>query len=312
MPQTRTSRDRDRTCLLLVNPAARSGQAGAARAADLLKRERLIVDEPSIDSPDAMRAAIAASKHDIIVVGGGDGTIATVAQSLLDAKRTVGLLPLGTANDLARSLGIPANLDDAVAVIAHGVARPIDMGVVNGRLYFNAVTLGLGPQVRRTHEATDKQLLGVFNYPRAIIQTMLDREYFQAEITCDGKRASARLLHIGVVNGRYHGGGLPAHEDATIDDGLLHLYAVRAATPLRYLRLLPSLMLGRDDNPDILRIAGASIRIETKKPMPATADGEEVESTPLDLSCRPGALTMMVPADSAVLDVSGPDQIAAA
>ena len=289
------------SCLLLINRASRSGRDSFDEATARLRRAGFTLDIPDIPDPQASRDAIARSDAGLIVVGGGDGTISSVAGALIEARRKVGLLPLGTANDLARSLGIPARLEQAVDVISAGVSRPIDIGVVNGKYFFNAVTLGLGPEVRRFHESSEKQRWGVLNYPRAILQTMRDRTYFHADITAGDEHRKARLLHVGIVNGRYHGGGLPAHRDATIDDGILHLYAVRAATPLRYVRLLPSLLTGSSDNEDILRMAGETIRIVTREPMPVTGDGEEVCHTPLELSCRPGALTMMVPGDLAEL-----------
>ncbi|MEZ5824079.1 MAG: YegS/Rv2252/BmrU family lipid kinase [Geminicoccaceae bacterium] len=299
------SKPSHKSCLLLVNQASRSGEEALGTASALLREAGFDVERPDIPDPEASRAAIAASDTELIVVGGGDGTISSVAGALIEARKTVGLLPLGTANDLARSLGIPASLNEAVDVIARGVARPVDIGIVNGRYFFNAVTVGLGPEVREFHENSEKQLLGVLNYPRAILRTMRDRTYFKAEIIADGKTRHARFLHIGIVNGRYHGGGLPAHRDATIYDGVLHLYAVRAATPLRYLRLLPSLLTGRHGNEDLLRMDGETIRVTTKKPMPATGDGEVVAETPLELTCRPAALTMMVPVDTEKLSAAG-------
>lgn len=284
-----------RHCLLLINPNARSGRTARQLALDALKDAGFHIEAPELPSTEATHAAIRASDADLIVLGGGDGTIAAAAPALLDAGKTVGIFPLGTANDLAGSLGIPKRLDAAVEVIAHGQPRLIDVGFVNDQPFFNAVTLGLGVDVVQAHTGPMKRRFGIFNYPLVILQSMRKRQYFKAKLRADGEVVSDRLLHVGVANGRYHGGGLPAHADATIDDGILHLYAVRRATPYRYAKALPALLLGRDGNDDLLRLMGSEITITTDEPVQATADGEVIGTTPLRLRCAPEALRLMTP-----------------
>lgn len=293
----------ERRCLLLINPKARSGADAKGMAEKALADAGFLVDSPVTSSPDDAHASIRASDAELIVIGGGDGTIAEAAPALLAAGKTVGILPLGTANDLAGSLGIPKRLDAAVDVIAQGEPRGIDVGFVNDKPFFNAVTIGLGVDVIRAHDGPMKKRLGIMNYPRVILQTMRDRQYFDVSLRADGEVKRAQLLHLGVANGRYHGGGLPAHADATIDDGILHLYAVQRATPMRYVRTLPALLLGRHSS-DLLRLAGKEIIVETAKPLPFSADGEEVGTTPLRLSCKPHAMTVMTPKHG----VAGPSE----
>lgn len=283
-----------RQCLLLINPNARSGDKAQDLAENALREAGFEISMPSAMSPEQSQQIIKETNADLIVLGGGDGTIGAAAPALLAAGKTVGILPLGTANDLAGSLGIPKRLDLAVQVIANGEARAIDVGLVNGRPFFNAVTIGLGVDVIRSHSGVMKKRLGVFNYPRVILKSMRERRYFRARLTVDGQSKSANLLHIGIANGRYHGGGLPAHMDATIDDGILHLYAVHRATPVRYARALPALLMGRDGD-DLLRMAGREMMVETDDALAISADGEEISTTPLRLSCMPGAITIMVP-----------------
>lgn len=255
------------------------------------------VDAPQLNKPQDAAAAIrTATNVDLIVVGGGDGTISSTAPALLESGKTLGILPLGTANDLAGTLRIPKTIPGAVDVLVNGATAAIDMGFVNGRPFFNAVTLGLGADVVREHSGPLKKRLGVLNYPRVVVKTMRERKYFRVNVVADGRTKKASLLHIGVANGRYHGGGLPAHQDATIDDGILHLYAIRRATPLRYVRTLPALLSGREGGDDLLRAEGQTIEILTDEPMPATADGEPMGTTPLRLTCEPKALKVMVPA----------------
>jgi len=286
-----------RPCLLLINKASRSGRAAGDRARGALVDAGFVVEAPMLaEATDAAAAIRAADGIDLVVVGGGDGTISATAPALLETDKTLGILPLGTANDLAGTLKIPKTIAGAVDVLVNGVACAIDMGFVNGRPFFNAVTLGLGADVVREHNGPLKQRLGIFNYPRVVLKTMRERRYFKARIIVDGQTRKARLLHIGVANGRYHGGGLPAHADATIDDGILHLYAIRRATLWRYLKTLPALVAGHDGGDDLLRAAGRTIDIITDEPMPATADGEPLGSTPLNLACEPAALKVMMPA----------------
>ncbi|MCB2053336.1 MAG: YegS/Rv2252/BmrU family lipid kinase [Geminicoccaceae bacterium] len=285
-----------RRILLLINDKARDNERGL-EAVRLLEACGFELVRPKTTSVEDMLGAIRtlAGEVDTIVIGGGDGSISVAAPALLESGRPLGILPLGTANDLARTLDIPLEIDEAVAVIAHGRPRRIDVGFLDGRPFFNAVNIGLGAVVALRHGGAEKKRWGIWNYPRVIWLSWRHRRMRRTRITCDGRRSIGRFLHIAVVNGRYHGGGIPAAFDATIDDGLLHLYGIKAQTLIGFLRLIPSILRGRGTGPELTRMAGLRFRIETSRPSPVTADGEDRGTTPVEVECRSRLLDVLVP-----------------
>lgn len=235
----------------------------------------------------------------VIVLGGGDGTFHRAAEELVALGRPLGILPLGTANDLARTLGIPSKLEQAFELVAEGATRRIDLGRANGKLFFNVASVGLATEVARRATAERKRRLGVLSYPLALLEAVRDRRPFRAEIECDGERHRLRTLQVSVGNGRHHGGGLTVVEDAAIDDHRLDLYAVREAQPLRLLRLLPALHRGRRTHEDeVLRLRGRRMAVRTRRPLPVNVDGEIATHTPVVFEVEADALEVFVPREA--------------
>ena len=136
--------------LLAVNVHARSGRDAAARAAECLRAAGHAVTVLPFPGGAKLSAAIAAARGnaDVVAIGGGDGTLIRAIEGLRAADLPLAILPLGTTNELARTLAIPSDLAQACALIAEGVLRPIDAGRVNGAWFFNEASIGLDP--RRT------------------------------------------------------------------------------------------------------------------------------------------------------------------
>ena len=140
-----------RRALLIVNERSRQGQAAANQAENLLVAGGLKVMRKHSDSPQDLNAVVRrhAPEVDCIVLGGGDGTFNSASRALIETDRPLGVLPLGTGNDLARTLNIPMDLPGAVNVILAGRIHDIDIGDVNGQPFFNLASLGLTVQLTR-------------------------------------------------------------------------------------------------------------------------------------------------------------------
>ncbi|MEZ5667592.1 MAG: lipid kinase [Alphaproteobacteria bacterium] len=286
--------------LCLINRHARSGEEAAEAVAEAFAAAGLPVSLHGVASPDEARALL--REHGpgarAVVVGGGDGSISGLAGDLLALGLPVGIVPLGTANDLATSLGIPDDPAQAVAVIAGGVTRAIDLGCCNGRWFVNVASIGFSTEVAKAHKGPRKKWLGVLAYPLAWIDAYRVTRPFSVALTVDDRPVRARCVQFAIGSGRRYGGGLIISEDASHDDGLLWLYWVRPVRMLGWLGELPALLTGRFSRAGrTVNMSAHRVRVETARPKQINVDGELDASTPADFTVRQRALTVFVPAD---------------
>ncbi len=233
---------------------------------------------------------------DAIVVAGGDGTVNSAIPALIEAGKPVGILPFGTANDLALTLDIPSDPLEAAGVIVAGHLRGIDVGKVNDAHFLNVASVGLAVNIAERQDAELKRQWGVFSYLVATIDTLSAAQRFSARISCDGRTERVHAYQIAVGNGVHYGGGLMVSPDARIDDGLLDIYAIETDSIANLIALAPKLRDGTlVDRDDVAFFRGASVRIETDRPMQVNTDGEVTTSTPAEFSVLPGALQVFAP-----------------
>lgn len=282
--------------LLLINSKARKGAAARAAVAEQLAKLdfELVGCDPDTGCGAAIRTH--AVDADLIIIGGGDGTLNAAADALAECGKPVGILPLGTANDLARTLNLPTDLDAACQVIAEGHTRRIDLGRVNGKPFFNVASIGLSVEITRRLTKQSKGWLGVFAYLVAASRAVVTKRPFRAEVVCDGESHHGRTVQVTVGNGRHYGGGLTVAEDAAPDDGQLDVYSLEVGHWLGLIPLLPALRRGSLKDRDNVRVLrGRTVEVRTRRPRSVTADGEVVTRTPATFTVQPGAVTVFVP-----------------
>lgn len=263
--------------LLLVNRHARQGQNGLSEAIDQLQTLGLQLMEESIEDPQHLSDVIRRYQHqvDLVIVGGGDGTLNAAVDGLVDTQLPLGILPLGTANDLARTLGIPTSLSDACEVIAKGQLHRIDLGWVNGKHFFNVASMGLSVQITERLTKEVKRRWGVLAYAVTALQAIWQARPFRAEIRINGESIPVKTIQIAVGNGRYYGGGMAVVHDATIDDQRLDLYSLEVRHWWQIIALLPAIRGGRYINSrDVRTLHGQEIEVYTRRPRPINTDGE--------------------------------------
>lgn len=283
--------------LLLVNRHARHGEVALADAINFLKELGLVLIEESTDHPKQLSNLIRSYQNhvDLVIIGGGDGTLNAAIEGLIATKLPFGILPLGTANDLARTLGIPANLPDACQVIARGVTKQIDVGRVNDRYFFNVASLGLSVQITQNLTKEAKRRWGLLAYAVATLQVIWQSRPFRAEIIILGETLRVRTIQIAVGNGRHYGGGMVIAQDAAIDDERLDLYSLETKQWWQILALLPTMRKGNHAMlPGVRVLQGQEFEIRTFRPRPINTDGEITTQTPAKFSVIPKALTVFV------------------
>ncbi len=284
--------------LLLVNRHSRRGQDHFKAATYCLKELGFNLIENSTENCRYWSDIIRQHQEqvDLVIVGGGDGTLNAVIEGLIDTQLPLGILPLGTANDLARTLKIPQSLPEACNIIAGGHIRQVDLGQVNGKHFFNVASLGLSVQL--TQQITDKakRRWGVLAYALAAIQVIWQARPFRAEIHVNGESFQVRTIQITVGNGRYYGGGMAVANDARIDDQRLDLYSLEIQHWWQILSLLFAIKQGQFANKSGVRtLEGQEIEIYTHKPHVINTDGELTTQTPARFCIVPQALPVFVP-----------------
>jgi diacylglycerol kinase (ATP) len=287
--------------LVILNRKARHGRSGATAALQRLERAGFELIEERVDRPQLLSPAIRRARERVhaVILGGGDGTLNLAADGLVDAQLPVGILPLGTANDLARTLGVPLDPAAAADVIARGHLKRIDVGWVNGTHFFNAATVGLGTGVARRLNRERKSRWGVLAYLFAAARVMIHARPFAADIRTESETIRVRTVQVTVGNGPHYGGGMTIDETATIDDGLLHLLSLEVEHWWQMIPLLPALRHGRLSGvPHARMLRGREFKIQPvkkKRRIQVTADGEISGRTPAHFRVIPRALSVFVP-----------------
>ena len=299
--------------LLLVNPKARRGGEAIDAVVGRLHRGGLDVTiEPFEALPEIARDIVRLRESaDIIILCGGDGTIASGALAVEECGLPLGIIPMGTANDLARTLGIPMDLNQAADVILAGNTRKIDLGSVNGYAFFNVASIGLSADLAQGLHPKLKKRFGRFGYALAAAKVLLKARPFTATIREKGEVTKVKTFQIAVGNGRHYGGGNVIEANAEIDDGHLDLYSLELNTVWKLAGMLRSFRTGTHGAWKEVRTARCvEFDIETKRPMPVNTDGEIVTSTPAKFLVHPGAITVLAPPPLGV-DAAEPAKAAA-
>lgn len=283
--------------LLITNAGSGSGGGDIDRATERLQQVGP-VDVVRPENPGALPEAIRqrGDQFDRIVLGGGDGTINLALDALLEVDRPVGILPLGTANDLARSLEIPRNLDRAVDVILAGHLRRIDVARVNDVSFINAIGIGMGPQMTREMDSESKSELGVLAYLKGILQVLKRQRVFHARIKSEDRSSEGEYVQITIANGIHYGGGMTIADDAKLNDGRLDVLLVPKQSHLSLLGNTLQFRTGFTRAADSLtHWRCREISIETDATMEVTADGEFLTETPVECRVIPSCLSFYTP-----------------
>lgn len=298
---TETDRPR-RKALLIVNGRARNGTAALDEPRAVLAEAGIELVEGDCGPGEDAATVIRARAHEgftEVVVGGGDGTLNAAAPGLVDTGLPLGVLPLGTANDLARSLGIPPDPVAAAGVIAAGRHRRIDLGQVNDRYYFNVASIGFSAVLARELSAESKKRWGVLGYAITAFRILRRMRPFTVTILHDGGRERSRTIQVSVGNGRHYGGGMTVDADARPDDGTLDVYSLEIDHWWRLIALAPSLRRGTHGTwSDVRTLRTTECTLVTRRPMRVNADGEIVTQTPARFRVHPGAVQVFAPPEA--------------
>jgi diacylglycerol kinase (ATP) len=290
----------DRRVVLVVNCRSRRGKRLRPRAEALLQARGFTVTRSyAVTDPSTLDAVLTealADRPPLLVLGSGDGTVASAVDHLAHTGTVLGYLPMGTTNNLARSLGLPLRLRAAVELLDTGHVADIDLGLANGDYFANMASIGISVAVSDRTRPELKRWLGRLAYALTGGAALRTSRPFTATVTVDGVSNTLSAHQLNVANGSVHAGTRIA-VDAGIDDGLLVAYPLggparwSAAAAAVWQALTPHWTIARKGH-----LVGERMEVVTDPPQPAEIDGETVGYTPLELSVVRNALLIMVPA----------------
>ena len=285
-----------RRALFLANAKARNGGAPLDAIRTILREGGLDLVEPEANPDCSETIARHAASVDLVVLGGGDGTMNAAAAGLVQTKLPFGILPLGTANDLARSLGLPLEPEAAAAVIPTAPEKAIDLGWVNGHHYFNVASIGFSADLAGELTADAKKKWGTLGYAIAAFRLLRRARPFTVTIEHDGTVEKVTTIQASVGNGRHYGGGMTVQEDATVDDGKLDFYSLEVDHWWRLIALLPALRRGTHGQAeDVRAFETVELKLSTRKPRAVNTDGELTTWTPAHFKVIPKAVRVFAP-----------------
>lgn len=293
-----------RRLFVILNP-----QAGTYAADSVQKAlgEHFTCGEGSCDvhemtgADDLAELARAASARgvDAVVAAGGDGTVSAVADGLVGTETPLGIIPLGTANVLARELGVPVALDAACALLAGEFSTcAVDAMKVGDRHFFTQVGVGIDALMIRDTKKEDKKRFGRVAYLWTGFRTLLGFQPRRFEVEIDGRPLRTRASQILVANsGTLGQPPLVWGPDIRPDDGRVDVCVIRAGTVWDYVRLSWNVLrrTHRDDPKLHYFRADRSVTIRARRPLPVQGDGEIVGETPVAVGVVPGAVKVAVP-----------------
>ncbi|WP_144662960.1 diacylglycerol kinase family protein [Paenarthrobacter nicotinovorans] len=286
---------RHRRAVLLVNTASRRAGRFADRARSLLEDRGMAFDRVLEVSDGRQLGAVLAQalalEPALLIVGGGDGTLSRCAAALAYRHTVLGILPLGTTNNFARSMGIPLDLTAAVEVITTGKVADVDLGMANGRYFANVAGVGLSALVAGGTGPGMKRCLGRLAYMVTGLRILARHRPFSAWLDSESAVTPLTTHQLVIANGGFHGGS--PIRGAGIDDRLLAVFGLGGRRRAGFLVELGLFVLGFH-RPATGFLLINRLRIETERPVPVELDGELAGTTPLLVEVAAEALKIMV------------------
>lgn len=288
----------NKKALLLINRYSRKGEKSIPLAVEYFLAHDLELIIKPVKNPDELGIIVREYQQqiDFVIVGGGDGTLNAVVDSLVETNLPLGILPLGTANDLARTLNIPPSIKEACDIIARGNLKSIDLGWVNGKYFFNVASIGLSVDITKKLSRGLKRRWGILAYAITALQVISSTRRFPATIEVDGQILPLKTIQIAIGNGIYYGGGMAIANDAAIDDQRLDLYSIELQHWWQIFPLIWYLPQGQHKQLKWVRtLESKEIEIHTHKSYNINTDGEITTFTPAKFKVIPHALKVFIP-----------------
>ena len=243
---------------------------------------------------------------ELIVSVGGDGTVNEIVNGIMKSKNdpSLGIIPLGWANDFIKSTDIPSDIIEACKILIKGKTKKIDVGAINNQIYF-ANICGIGFDAEVAHLANQLKnrhpnwnTLSAYVYVFATIKKLLSPfSYHEVKIKFDGQEIHSKILFIAVGNGKIYGGRFKITPEAVLDDGLLEVCVVEEMGRFKYLSIIPKVFKGTHESIKGINFYRAKeVVIQSSEPVLAQVSGEVIEGQKeFNITILPKSLKLIVP-----------------
>jgi lipid kinase, YegS/Rv2252/BmrU family len=283
--------------VVIYNPTAGRGQAGQQRAAAQGFLGPGFEWVPTMKAGHAVELAReAAAKHTVVVAYGGDGTVGDVMRGILGTEATLGIIPAGTGNDVARNLGLKLDLREAAATVLNGVVRRIDIGTINGTPFINNCGTGFDAQVMRVMNTSIRFARGRAAFLLAILKLFPSYKPFHLTLESDtGETLNEKAFMVSVLNGKMYGGGMLAAPFADMGDGHVDVMVIKAMPKAKLLSVIAKVQSGQHmGHPAVKMFTARKLKMNTVPAQPLNIDGDVNGFTPAAIEVKPNALKVLV------------------
>ena len=290
-----------RDLLLLCNPTAAGGRAVRRLPEAEAELRRLGATFRSVQTLDADHARNEAREAgragQTVAALGGDGLLRVLSGALRDTPGALAILPAGRGNDLARVLGIPDDVVEAVRVAVQGQDRMLDVAEAGGEPYLGIASLGFDSDANRIANES-RVVKGNLVYLYAALRALWSWRPAGFTVTVDGATHVLRGYSVGVCNSKAYGGGMFVAPQAELDDGELDVVALGQVSKAAFLgRVLPQVFKGTHVDQDYVTVLrGREVSLAADRPFRVYADGDPIGDVPITITVRPRCLRVVVPA----------------
>jgi len=290
---------------LILNGKVAANDALRAAVARHRKAGHRIEVRVTWEKGDARRFVSGAGQVDLLIAAGGDGTVNEVLHGLMDlseaTRPTLGIVPLGTANDFAMGCDIPRDPLKALALCMRGEGVPIDVGKANDHWFINAATSGFGAEITATTSPELKRLLGPAAYTVMGAILAINLHHYQGKLILPDRKITNSGPVAIVGNARQTGGGIQVAPRACIDDGLLDVLVVRQISPTALLAAARELQQLPPDGEYISYWQTPWLEVHPEEAIPVNLDGEPLRFSTVRYEAVPKAIQLILPPDCQLL-----------
>lgn len=287
-----------KSTIVIINVNARQGREIEEHVRKYAQAHNISIDIRTLPAGDVSGALDDAARNEPerIIVAGGDGTVSAAVGRLVGTTTALGIIPAGTTNNFARSLGIPLDIGAAVETAMQGNEISVTVGRIGERYFCNTVTIGVSAEAVTHTNPIRKQLLGRLEYALKGTDNLVRHNHFSCELVLDGKRRAFKTHHVIIANSSHHGGFAIAPQQLLRDPNLMVTALAVNRSRWHYLRDLVMLPLGLSKRSKHTFTATAKqIRITTTPVQEVEADGEDAGKTPIEISIAPQTVRVLVP-----------------
>jgi YegS/Rv2252/BmrU family lipid kinase len=287
--------------ILVVNAMSRRGAAAFEEVRAKLEMAGVeLIEAHAVTEPEKMDGVVidAIARAPMVILGGGDGSLSSNVDHFVGQDTVFAVLPLGTANSFARTLGLPLDLDGAIDVIANGRRKTIDLGIIDGDYFANAAALGLSPLIADTVPHKLKKYFGMVGYLIWAARVAFKFRPFRLRVTLDdGTLVKSWATEARLFNGTHHG-GVELTQTQTLDSGDIVIQAVtgKSLWGLAW-SWFATLFKIRRRELTTTEWRGKKLRLEARPSQKISIDGEIAARTPVTVEVARGAIEVAAPRD---------------